>query len=311
MRTAFINALMECAAADETIWLLCGDLGYSVLEPFAKRFPERFINVGVAEQNMVGVATGLALNGNKVICYSIGNFATLRCFEQIRNDICYHDANVKVVSVGGGLVYGSHGYTHHTIEDLGVMRTLPNLAIIAPGDPVEVRLATKWMLKEFTGPCYLRIGKAGETIVHQNDLVFTYGRMIEIRQGRDVLLISTGGVLELALNVAAVLETQNIKAGVASCPFFKPLDSDYLLEQASRYHVFATLEEHTRYGGLSEAVAGVLAMAGARACLSAHYVPELALKGIGGNHASMLARAGLTPAAVVSRLLPMLERKAA
>jgi hypothetical protein len=143
MRTAFLETLVRLARHDERIWLLTGDLGYSVLEGFAREFPERFVNAGVAEQNLTGVAAGLALSGKIVFTYSIANFPTLRCLEQIRNDVCYHRANVKVVAVGGGLAYGSQGYTHFGVEDLAVMRALPYMTVVAPGDPVEARLATE------------------------------------------------------------------------------------------------------------------------------------------------------------------------
>jgi transketolase len=161
MRTTFIQTLCEIAERDERVWLLTADLGYSVLEPFAERFPSRFLNVGVAEQNMIGVAAGLAHSGKMPFVYSIANFPTLRCFEQIRNDVCYHEANVKIVAVGGGFAYGAQGYTHHGVEDLGVMRLLPNMIVVAPGDPVETRGATLAMAAH-RGPCYLRLGKARE-----------------------------------------------------------------------------------------------------------------------------------------------------
>src|SRR5438876_10795973 len=134
MRGAFRDAICELAADDERIWLLTGDLGYTVLEPFYERFPARFVNVGVAEQNMTGVATGLALEGRIVFTYSIANFPTLRCLEQVRNDVCYHEANVKIVSIGGGFSYGALGISHHATEDLAIFRALPNMAVVAPCD---------------------------------------------------------------------------------------------------------------------------------------------------------------------------------
>src|SRR5260370_9353377 len=146
MRTAFIEALWELAAQEERLWLLTGDVGYLVLEPFIHSFPERYVNVGVAEQDLAGVAAGLARCGKIPFIYSIANFPTLRCLEQIRNDICYHEGNVKIVAVGGGLTYGAQGYTHHGVEDLAILRALPVLTVLAPGDPVETRLATKAVL---------------------------------------------------------------------------------------------------------------------------------------------------------------------
>src|SRR5438128_4342027 len=181
MRGAFRDAISELAAADERIWLLTGDLGYTVLERFYERFPARFINVGVAEQNMTGVATGLALSGKIVVTYSIANFPTMRCLEQVRNDVCYHEANVKIVAVGGGLAYGTHGYSHHGIEDIAVMSAFPNMTVIAPADPVETALAAREMLRT-PGPCYLRLGKGGEPGVHDVEPAVRIGRAIVLRE---------------------------------------------------------------------------------------------------------------------------------
>src|SRR5215813_10958785 len=151
MRDAFVAAVTELAAADERIWLLTGDLGFTVFERFRERFADRFVNVGVAEQNMTGVAAGMALSGKIVFTYSIANFPTLRCLEHVRNDVCYHNANVKIVSVGGGFTYGAMGATHHAVEDIAVMRALPNLMVVAPGDPVEARAATRAVIA-YSGP---------------------------------------------------------------------------------------------------------------------------------------------------------------
>lgn len=303
MRTAFINSLLDCAAADPRIWLLCGDLGYGVLEPFSQRFPDRFINVGVAEQNMIGVAAGLALTGRKVLCYSIGNFNTLRCFEQIRNDVCYHNCDVKIVSVGGGLAYGGHGYTHHAVEDLAAMRALPNMTVLAPGDPVEVAFLTLWMLGH-AGPCYLRLGKAGEPVLHPATIAPRAGAILPLRSGYDLLLLSTGGMLATALDVAAALAAVGVEAAVASCPFLKPLDAAFISTAAGTVPWLVTIEEHSPYGGLADAVGGVLAgLAAPRARLLPFNVPELALKGVAGSQAELLKRVGLDAPSVATAIL--------
>ncbi len=181
MRTAFIDELCEITEKDGRVWLLTGDLGFSVLGRFYNRFPERYVNVGVAEQDMTGIAAGLALSGKIVFTYSIANFPTLRCVEQIRNDVCYHEANVKIVAVGGGLVYGAQGVTHHGTEDLAIMRALPNMTVVAPGDPAEAALATRAVV-ERPGPCYLRLGRAGEPTVHQTSPDFQIGKAITVRE---------------------------------------------------------------------------------------------------------------------------------
>ncbi|MEH1926366.1 transketolase family protein [Nostoc sp.] len=258
MRTAFIKTLCELAKTDERIWLLCGDLGYSVLESFAQDFPQRFVNVGVAEQNMIGIATGLAISGKVVFIYSIANFPTLRCLEQIRNDVCYHNANVKIVAVGAGFTYGSHGYSHHGIEDMAILRTLPNMTIIAPGDPIETELATKAML-DLKSPCYMRLGKAGEPIVHQTQPEFKIGKMIPVQNGQDALLISTGGILPIAIATAQKALSHNLKIAVWSSPFIYPIDKESLTIAASQFSLIIILEEGTIKGGLGGAVAEIVA----------------------------------------------------
>ena len=262
MRTAFIETLCDLAESDERIWLLTGDLGYSVLERFATRFPSRFVNVGVAEQNMTGVAAGLALSGKVVFTYSIANFPIMRCLEQIRNDVCYHNLDVKVVAVGGGLTYGPAGYTHHALEDLAVMRAMPNMTVLAPGDPVEAGLATKAIVAR-SGPCYLRLGKSGEPVVHQTEPEFQIGRAIAVREGNDVVLISTGNMLPTAIQVSDILAAEGISSRVLSMHTLKPLDAG-AIQRAAGIGMIVTIEEHHAVGGLGSAVSEVLgAMSGA------------------------------------------------
>src|SRR2546423_4713749 len=189
MRNAFLDTLYELALNDDRIVFITGDLGFRVVEKFMENIPKQFLNAGVAEQNMTGIAAGMALSGKISFTYSIANFPTLRCLEQIRNDVCYHDANVKVVSVGGGFTYGAMGATHHAIEDLAVMRALPCLVVVAPGDPVEARAATRAIIAH-SGPCYLRLGKAGEPVVHTSAIDFELGKAICMREGTDATLIS-------------------------------------------------------------------------------------------------------------------------
>ena len=267
MRTAFFDTLTDLAARDDRIFFLTGDLGFGIVETFARRFPDRFLNVGVAEQNMTGVATGLALSGKVVFTYSIGNFPTLRCLEQIRNGPCYHNANVKVVSVGGGLVYGSLGMSHHVTEDLAIMRVLPNLTVVAPGDPVETALATGALARQ-NGPAYLRLGRAGEPVVHAAGVSFELGRAVQLRDGRDLTLISTGGMLVTATRVADALALDGLWCRVLSMHTVRPLDRDAVLAAATDTRVVVTLEEHSILGGLGGAVAEVLAeVSGPRAPL--------------------------------------------
>lgn len=260
MRTTFIETLCQLAAEDERVWLLCGDLGYSVLEVFAARFPGRYVNVGVAEQNMTGLAAGLASCGKVVFTYSIANFPVMRCLEQIRNDVCYHNANVKIVAVGGGLAYGAQGYTHHGVEDLAVTRVLPNMSVFAPGDPVETRWATR-AAAQLPGPCYVRLGKAKEPLVHQSIPDFAVGKAVCLREGTDVTLISTGGVLEMAVKAADRLRESGLAARVLSFPTVQPADTEAVLRAARETGGIVTVEEHG-LGGLGTIVAEILCGAG-------------------------------------------------
>lgn len=261
MRTAFIESLVGLARSDERIFLLVGDLGFSVIEPFREEFPNRFINVGVAEQGMIGIATGLALSGKVVFIYSIANFPIMRCLEQIRNDVCYHQANVKIVAVGGGFTYGSQGMTHHATEDLAVMRAIPHMTVVAPGDPAETVLATQ-AIARFLGPCYLRLGKAGEPVVHQTTPDFQIGKSIIVQAGSDVTLMATGGMLYNTMQAAEQLAQQGTKVRVLSMHTLKPLDTEAILAAARETKAIVTIEEHSIIGGLGSAVAEVLAESG-------------------------------------------------
>jgi transketolase len=260
MRTAFLQTLLELAREDSRIVFLTGDLGFSVVEPFMEELPDQFVNVGVAEQNMTGLAAGMALSGKIAVTYSIANFPTLRCLEHIRNDVCYHEANVKIVAVGGGFAYGALGASHHATEELGVMRLMPGMTVVAPADPIETRAATRAILAH-PGPCYIRLGKAGEPELHPGPIDFQLGKAIQMRDGRDVTLISTGSMLKTALGVAGRLAERGAEARVLSMHTLKPLDTDAVLAAAHETGAVVTLEQHSVIGGLGSAVAEVLAEA--------------------------------------------------
>jgi len=259
MRDTFIRSLTEMSQADPNIILITGDLGFGVLTDFAKNYPEQFINAGVAEQNMTGIAAGLALEGKTVFTYSIGNFPTLRSLEQVRNDICYHNANVKIVCIGGGFAYGPLGMSHHATEDLAILRALPNLDVVAPGDTVETALATRALCQK-TGPAYLRLGRGGEPKVHDNEFEFKVGTAVTVRSGDgDVALISTGGILDNVVQARELLVEQGVIASVTSLHTLAPLDVDSITTLAQNARLIVTIEEHSRFGGLGGAVAEVLA----------------------------------------------------
>jgi transketolase len=257
MRTAFIETLFELAKKDERIVLVVGDLGFGVVTRFMQELPKQFVNAGVAEQNMTGLATGMALSGKIVFTYSIANFPVIRCLEQIRNDVCYHNANVKIVGVGAGMAYGSLGISHHATEDIAIMRSLPNMTVLAPNDPVEAELATRAAVTH-GGPCYLRLGRAGEPKVHDSNIEFQLGRAITLREGSDLTIIATGGLLKNALIAADNLLQQGIYSRVLSMHTIKPLDNSAVLAAARETPIIVTVEEHTIIGGLGGAVAEIL-----------------------------------------------------
>lgn len=306
MRAAFFRALMDVASTDHRITLIVGDLGFGVVEPFAKQFPAQFLNAGVAEQNMTGVAAGMALMGRVVFTYSIANFPTLRCLEQIRNDVCYHRANVKIVALGGGFAYGALGVTHHATEDLAVMRSLPEMTVVAPGDPIEADLATRAIIAQ-RGPCYLRLGRSGEPVLHRPGTVFELGKAIRLREGDDLTIISTGGMLSTALNAAVQLDARGISSRVLSMHTLKPLDEDAIVAAARETGAVLTLEEHSRIGGLGGAVAEVLAeMEGGRVPFQRIGLPP-GFAPVAGSQEYLRAAHGLGTESVVESVLSLLE----
>lgn len=259
MRKTFISRLCELARQDERICLIIGDLGFSVVEPFAEEFPGRFLNAGVAEQNMISMATGWSLSENKVVfVYSIANFPTFRCLEQIRNDVCYHNANVKIVSVGGGLTYGSAGFSHHAIEDLAIMRALPGMVVSAPADAYETDSITQLSVKS-NGPFFIRIGKNNEPAVHKNPCSLSIGDPIVYKDDGDILIVSTGTLISEAINAAEMLEKKGLKVSVMGIPFLKPLNTEKVLHVLSNKRIVLTVEEHTGFGGLGSVIAEIMA----------------------------------------------------
>ena len=254
MRNAFAEELTDLAARDERIVLLSADIGNRLFDRIKDRCPDRFFNCGVAEANMISMAAGMALCGFHPVAYTIASFITARCLEQIRLDMCYQRAPVVIVGTGAGLGYASLNATHHSCEDIAFLRVLPNMTVLCPGDPVEVRLALRAALAH-EGPVYLRIGKKGEPTVHAQTPTFTIGQWIALREGRDVCLLSTGNVLPVAMGAAEVLTQHGVSTGVVSCHTVKPLDQDCLAAAFASCRLVATLEEHTILGGFGGSVA--------------------------------------------------------
>lgn len=252
MRKTFINTLIECAKKDESIFVLVGDLGFSVFEEFASLFPDRYINVGVAEQNMTGIAAGLAHEGYKVITYSIGNFNTLRCFEQIRNDVCYHNLNVKIVSVGAGFSYGSQGYTHFAIEDIAAMRLLPNMRVYSPSTINEMEFVTNQLFTE-NSPCYVRIGSSALNL----DYEIKKDKINIVKEGKDILILVTGNIISNVIEASKLLEEKGINVCIASVYSLEPFDTDFLKKKIKDIKKIITIEEHG-IGGLYSIVSEAL-----------------------------------------------------
>ncbi|MDO9464457.1 MAG: transketolase C-terminal domain-containing protein [bacterium] len=257
MRPAFNKTLVELAREDERIFLVLADIGFNAVEPFANEFPDRFFNVGVAEQDMTGIACGLALEGNIAFTYTIGNFVSIRCLEQVRNDVCYHNVNVKIIAIGGGVAYGALGSSHHCEQDLAIMRSLPNLIVLSPGDAVETRLLTR-AIAAHNGPCYMRVGRGKELVVHKSDPDLEIGKAITMREGNDLTLISTGDMLPYVMDASESLEQNRINARVLSMHTIKPLDKEAIISAARQTGAIITIEEHNILGGLGGAVAEIL-----------------------------------------------------
>jgi transketolase len=262
VRDAFIGVLSELAPQHPELLLLTGDLGFGVLNDFISRFQRQYLNVGVAEQNMSGLAAGLALEGHSVFTYSIGNFPTLRCLEQIRNDICYHEANVKIVCIGGGMSYGPVGMSHHATEDLAILRSLPGMEVFSPCDLWEAREAARYLVSH-RGPAYLRLDKSVAPVTVGSGETFQPGRIRTVREGLDATLIATGGILGEALLAADSLAECGVFCRVLSVHTIKPLDLETLAAAASETGGIVTVEEHTVDGGLGGAIAEALMECGA------------------------------------------------
>jgi len=254
MRNAFADEITKLGIVDPRVVLLTGDIGNKLFDKFKQNNEGRFFNCGVAEANMMGVAAGMALSGLRPVIYTITPFTTTRCYEQIRVDACYHEAPVIIVGTGSGLAYADLGPTHHSCEDLAILRVLPNMTVLAPADEMELRLCLRAALA-LPGPVYMRIGKKGEPVVHKKDLALEIGRSITVRKGSDVCLISTGTMLPVVIDVANMLAGQGVTARVESFHTVKPLDRHTLTEVFSRYLIVAVVEEHSRIGGLGGSIA--------------------------------------------------------
>lgn len=258
MRETFVKTLRELAEKDRNIQLITADLGFGVLKPYWEAVPEQFLNLGITEQTVTSAAAGLSRMGKTVVTYSIGNFPTLRCYEQIRNDCAYHHADVKIVCVGGGFTYGPLGMSHHATEDLAVMRALPGVVVLSPGDKLEAEAAVRAMMAH-RGTCYLRLGRGGEQPIHERLENFQIGKAIPVEKGEVAAIFFTGGIYEEVAKAVEILKQKGICPAVYSFPTVAPLDEELVRRCAAQYSLIVTCEEHNVSGGFGSAVAEVLA----------------------------------------------------
>jgi transketolase len=284
MRDAFAAEIYDLARRDPSIVLLSGDIGFGVFDKFRADMPDQFVNMGVAEQNMVGVAAGLALEGRRPVVYTIIPFATMRCFEQIRVDVCMHDLPVKIVGVGGGLSYGALGPTHHATEDIAIMRALPNMRVIVPADPKDTRFLFRVVMTDpGTRATYFRLGKNGEP-----SLSFPGGYL-----GSEVTIISCGPIAKIALGASEILKARYLDCPVIQVHSIKPFPVDYIRTLIRKTDLVVTLEEHSVIGGLGSAVAEVMAEEGLPVPLVRFGIPDKFMTTV-GDHDYLLAELGLT-----------------
>lgn len=298
MRIAFAKTLAELAAQDERIFLLTGDLGYMALDPYIERFPDRFLNVGVAEQNMVGIATGLAEAGFIPFVYSIVTFAVLRPYEFIRNGPILHQLPVRIVGVGGGIEYGHNGPTHFGLEDVGVMRAQPGIKVIAPADyqQTETALKSTWNLP---GPVYYRLGKDDKTVVPGLDGRFELGEAQLIREGADILFITMGSIAAEVVKTAVQLEAEGVSCGILVVASLYPPPTDDLIALISQYDKVITVEAHYPSGGIGSLVSEIVAENGLRCRVKRCAIPETPI-GLTGSQDYLYDQLGLSPRALAA-----------
>ncbi len=258
MRIAFFKSLLKTFKADKNTYFLTGDLGYILFDELRDAAPERFYNIGVAEANMVGISTGLALSGKTVYCYSIAPFLVMRAYEQIRNGIAGHGLNVKLVGAGGGFAYGKEGLTHFAVEDISLMRALPRMTVVVPADPVEAGLLAT-LSREWQTPMYIRLGKTGEKRIHDKTPDFKIGKGMPLLKGKDVAIIAAGTMVQRSLEAAELLRKKGLSASVINMHTIKPMDAELVQELSQTHDAIFTVEEHSVNGGLGGAVAELLA----------------------------------------------------
>lgn len=301
MRESFFKVLVNSAQARKDIYLLTADLGFKLFDPFRAQFPERFFDIGVAESNMIGIASGLSLCGKNVYCYSITPFLTMRAYEQIRINIAYQKLNVKLIGVGGGLTYGLEGFTHFGLEDFSLMRSLPNMNVVVPSDISEAQCLAK-ISSEHEGPLYIRLGRSNEPAIHNRAPDFKIGKAMILKEGKGAALIAVGNMVFTALQVADMLKHKGIEATIVNMHTIKPLDIEIVRQIASTHEAIFSLEEHNINGGLGTAIAEVLSETRYNGHFKRFGIPDTLLNDI-GDADYLREKCGLTPDRIFQEIL--------
>ena len=303
MRNKFADVIYEIGSKDERICALVADISPAgSIVKFREEFPDRFINVGVAEQAMIGIAAGMALRGMRPFCYTIATFSLYRPFEMVRIDLCYQNLPVTVVGMGAGVIYSTLGGTHHTMEDVAVASAIPNMTVLAPCDPEEMRLATHWCATESNGPVYMRLGKAGEPDLTANALEpFQIGKVRYLKRGSDIAILSYGITLAMVFDIAKQLESQGKSVSVLSCHTIKPLDQEGIRQVLASHAQVAVVEEHVPHGGLGSRVKEIAWDMGAQCKLDCFSLKDEFIH-FYGSHSELLEVHGLSANAICSIL---------
>lgn len=301
MRKAFFKELENMARIHDNIYLLTGDLGFNLFDSFRAKYPERFYDIGVAECNMIGIAAGLSLSGKNVYCYSIIPFLIMRTYEQIRLDIAYNNLNVKLVGVGGGFTYGLEGFTHFGIEDLSLMRSLPNMHVVVPADTKEAEQLAR-ISYVYPFPLYIRLGRTGEPVIHENSPDFKIGKAIIFNEGKNIALFAIGNMVYIAKQVVNMLLNKGIHPTLVNMHTLKPLDSEVVIQIASTHEAVFSMEEHSVYGGLGSAIAEILAETGYKGLFKRFGIPNK-LEGYIGKADYLREKYGLTSDKIYEKIL--------
>jgi len=306
MRDSFIKTIYDVAKENDKVFLLVGDIGGYLLRNFSKDFPKRFFNLGIAEANMMGVAAGLAMSGKIPFVYTITPFATARCYDQIRVDVCYQNSNVKIIGVGSGISYSTAGSTHHSLEDIAIMRALPNMIVISPADPLETQEAIRAAVKH-KGPVYVRLALATEPLNYEKVNQYEIGKARLMKDGDDVGIIAAGELVGCALKAASQLEIEGVRCRVINMHTIKPIDKEVIKKAIKDNKAVVTVEEHSIIGGLGSAVAEVIAEEkGNKVLFKRLGVKDVFCKDYGSKD-YLLEQCGLSVAAIVKEVKILLS----